>query len=246
MSGRYAIFIILAFVIGISIASSIASVQGISPFSELGNLEMEVLDAINAIIIELMVQTERIDSLNSTQISEQAEQDGAQTDITNLQGNQVIIFSSLTTINSNISNLEGDVTVASDHIDDHHNEGVVTDTQITGLDARLFALENKQFATNIDLTTIGSTNGFVSVRFISSILFHGDTLCEIEQFLNEDTIYIEFGSNATVKHIDNCVTTESGTLISLESGTTENFIKGDILILARDSTTGFFTEVFRE
>lgn len=63
------------------ILSNINSVQAISPFTEIGNLEEEVLAAINAVVIELMVQTERIDLLNSTQILEQAEQDALQSDI---------------------------------------------------------------------------------------------------------------------------------------------------------------------
>ena len=63
------------------ILSSINSVQAISPFTEIGNLEMETLAAINDIIVELTKQTERIDSLNATQTSEQAEQDAIQTDI---------------------------------------------------------------------------------------------------------------------------------------------------------------------
>lgn len=46
---------------------------------------METLAAINAIVIELMAQTERIDSLNATEISEQTEQDGMQIDIAKLQ-----------------------------------------------------------------------------------------------------------------------------------------------------------------
>ena len=67
--------------VGMLILSSFNSVQGISPFTEIGNLEEEVLAAINDVVIELMVQTERIDLLNSTQVSEQAEQDAIQTDI---------------------------------------------------------------------------------------------------------------------------------------------------------------------
>ncbi len=73
--------VVLAFVIGISLSS----VNAISPFTEIGNLEMETLAAINDIIIELTAQTERIDALNATEISEQIEQDGMQDDITALQ-----------------------------------------------------------------------------------------------------------------------------------------------------------------
>ncbi len=71
--------------VGIIILSSINSVQGISPFTEIGNLEEEVLAAINDVVIELMVQTERIDLLNATQVSEQSEQDAIQANIAILQ-----------------------------------------------------------------------------------------------------------------------------------------------------------------
>lgn len=66
------------------VLTGIGSAQGISPFTEIGNLEMETLAAIDDIIVELTKQTERIDSLNATEISEQAEQDGMQIDIADL------------------------------------------------------------------------------------------------------------------------------------------------------------------
>jgi len=101
MIQRYTILVtVLAFVIGLSFSS----VNAISPFTAIGNLEMEVMDAINDII----------DALNIvifTQIFEQAEQDGMQIDILNLQGNQTVIFSSLSNINSDITSLEGNQTI---------------------------------------------------------------------------------------------------------------------------------------
>ena len=82
---KHLIFISLAFIIGVSLSS----VQGISPFTEIGNLEMETLDALNMIVEDLNAEIIRIDSLNATEISEQLEQDGMQIDISNLQVNQI-------------------------------------------------------------------------------------------------------------------------------------------------------------
>lgn len=73
--------IILAFIVGLSLSS----VNAISPFTEIGNLEEEVLAALNMIVEDLNAETVRIDSLNATEISEQLEQDGMQTDIAQLQ-----------------------------------------------------------------------------------------------------------------------------------------------------------------
>jgi len=78
---KHLLFISLAFIIGVSLSS----VQAISPFTEIGNLEMETLNAINDIIISLNAEIVRIDSLNATEISEQIEQDGMQFDIATLQ-----------------------------------------------------------------------------------------------------------------------------------------------------------------
>ena len=78
---KYLLFIPLAFIIGISLSS----VQGISPFTEIGNLEMEVLNAINDVIVSLNSEIIRIDLLNSTQLAERSEQDGIQLDIATLQ-----------------------------------------------------------------------------------------------------------------------------------------------------------------
>lgn len=68
-----------------TIVLSLGSAQAISPFTEIGNLEMEVLDAINDVIILLNVEILRIDSLISTQAFEQSEQDGIQTNMTAVQ-----------------------------------------------------------------------------------------------------------------------------------------------------------------
>ncbi len=73
--------IILAFIVGLSLSS----VNAISPFTEIGNLEEEVLAALNMIVEDLNAETVRIDSLNATEISEQLEQDGMQLDIVALQ-----------------------------------------------------------------------------------------------------------------------------------------------------------------
>ncbi len=93
--------IVLAFIIGLSLTSA----QGISPFVEIGNLEMEVLDAINDVIISLNAEIIRISSLNSTQISEQSEQDIVQSNISTLQGN-------VTTQASDITQLKLDLVAA--------------------------------------------------------------------------------------------------------------------------------------
>ena len=59
----FAILLIsLAFVLGLSLTS----VQAISPFTEIGNLEMQVLDAINDVVNSLNAEIIRITSLNST------------------------------------------------------------------------------------------------------------------------------------------------------------------------------------
>ena len=59
----FAILLIsLAFVLGLSLTS----VQAISPFTEIGNLEMQVLDAINDVVNSLNAEVARTNSLNST------------------------------------------------------------------------------------------------------------------------------------------------------------------------------------
>lgn len=80
--------VIIAFVIGISLSNA----NAISPFTEIGNLEAEVLDAFNMVADQINIlsanqtaQQLQIDSLNTIQISELAEQDVIQADIINLQ-----------------------------------------------------------------------------------------------------------------------------------------------------------------
>ncbi len=78
---KHLLFIALAFIVGLSLSS----VQAVSPFTEIGNLEMEVLDALNMIVEDLNAEIVRIDLLNSIQIAERSEQDGIQLDIVALQ-----------------------------------------------------------------------------------------------------------------------------------------------------------------
>lgn len=92
---KYLLFIPLAFIIGISLSS----VEGISPFTEIGNLAAETLDAFNMVADAIntlnatqILQQIQIDSFNSTQISEQLEQDGMQTDIATLQAQTKILL----------------------------------------------------------------------------------------------------------------------------------------------------------
>ncbi len=64
--------------------------QGISPFTEIGNLEMEILDALNDLAVILTNEMIRIDILNSTQISELSEQNTIQSNVSVLQGNVTV------------------------------------------------------------------------------------------------------------------------------------------------------------
>lgn len=206
----------LVFVIVLAIDNDTA--QGISPFSELGNLEMEVLDAINNIVTVLNVETARIDSLNSTQLSELAEQNVIQTDIA----------------------------TALAHVDDHHNERVVTDVQISGLDARLFALENQKEEFNIELRPFADNDGALRLT-AASIILYSDELCKIDSINTGPNLYIQFGNTTTVRHETDCEPGPRGTLISLISETDEVFNKGDVLVLHGDTTNGFFlVEVYQD
>lgn len=196
MEKRFAVLgIVLAFVIGISFSTA----QGISPFTEIGNLSAETLNAINDVVVSLNVEILRIDSLISTQISEQSEQDGIQVDI-------------------NLAELD-----------------------ILNNKNRLAALENKQFVPEFGLSLRASLDGAVNPLGFA-MLYHGDVLCKIE---TGSTTYIQFGSNTTVKHENNC-SPNNGNLISLASGITENFTRGDVLVLEKNFVTGFSQEVFRD
>ena len=97
----------LAFVVGISLSN----VNAISPFIEIGNLEMEVLDAINDVIISLNAEIVRIDSLNSIQIAERSEQDGVQVNVTTLQADFDTVLMDVDSIMASLN------TVVRDHSD---------------------------------------------------------------------------------------------------------------------------------
>lgn len=97
-----------------TIVLSLGSAQAISPFTEIGNLEMEVLDALNEIVLDLNAEILRIDSLNATEISEQIEQDGIQTNVTAIQaqiGGYAPIMEYNTLVDSNDPLCEPDQTV---------------------------------------------------------------------------------------------------------------------------------------
>lgn len=97
-----------------TIVLSLGSAQAISPFTEIGNLEMEVLNAINDVISSLNVEILRIDSLVSTQAFEQSEQDGIQTNMTAVQaqiGAYAPIMEYNTLVDSNDPLCEPDQTV---------------------------------------------------------------------------------------------------------------------------------------
>ena len=140
-----------------------------------------------------------------------------------------------------IESLQGNLTSNKSHIDDHHNERLVADAQIAGFDNRLTAIENKQFSNTMDTAIHTSTNGLVKVNGSDSFIFHGE-LCKIS---GKISIQILFGSDSLVRHLDNCVESTSGNLISLTSSTTETFAQGSLLVLHRNDA-GIYEELYRE
>lgn len=79
------------------IAGSVGTAQAISPFEEIGNLEQQVLNAVNDIVVALTVEVQRIDNIIL--------------DITNLNTDVSNLFTDVSNTNTNVTNLDNRIVI---------------------------------------------------------------------------------------------------------------------------------------
>lgn len=103
------------------VASMIPAAQAISPFEAIGNLEQQVLDAINEVVVEVAQLT---------------------TDVTNIQTDIVTINTELDVIDTSIVNIETDVISIDNRLTTTETQVTVNTNDLIDVNASITTIEN--------------------------------------------------------------------------------------------------------
>lgn len=120
--------------------------------------------------------------------------------------------------------------------------GNIADAEKPGADAGPKIPLSDEMVFGPYVSSDGSIRG-TNVQVGGSILYYGDTLCEISGTKLSGVI-IQFGMDTLVEHLTDCVSNFDGRTISLDGGADVLFKKGDILALAPGANAD--VEIYRD
>ena len=148
--------ILYALVIGSLIAlAGTSSAAGVSPFTAIGNLEMEVLNSTNTLVSDINTEIIRIDTLNATQISEIDEQNLIQGILTTVQTNVGILQGNVTALDTRIANSDGNITILQGNV-------ATVQTNISDLQSNLTNVKTTLAAVPVFAFTVLTDNNLTS------------------------------------------------------------------------------------
>ena len=140
--------------------------------------------------------------------------------------------SSITDLEASFAGFETFLTDLTSEVDANTIDIIAIQAQIS----LLSIVDESQY--QVQMTTQASSNGAINPQK-TEFVFYGDVLCEIEA---SGYVVIQFGGTTTVKHNNNC-STSNGDVIILDTAIDEFFKPGDILVLDKITTT--WNEVYR-